>query len=78
MAHVELAYREKQAHAIYVEGHDYANVGEGLDEHITVLCSKLSKDQIAFVEERYEQFYREATEAGLDGEALSSHIVQYG
>ena len=78
MTHIELAYREKQAHAIYVEKYGYANGGEGLDGHIAALCRKLSKDQIVFLEEQYEQFYREATEAELDGEALNSHIAQYG
>ena len=48
-----------------------------MDNHIAALCSKLSKYQIVFLEEQYEQFYREAAEVELDGEALGSHIVQY-
>ena len=54
MAHVKLAYREKRAHVIRVQELGYANGGEGLDDHITALCSKMSKDQIVFPEEQYE------------------------
>ena len=75
MAHVELAYREKQAHVIHIEEHGFANGGEGLEDHIAALCSKPSKDQIAFLGEQYKQFYREATKTELDGEAHSSRIM---
>ena len=54
MAHVEISYREKRTHTINIEEHGHANGGEGLGDHIVRLCSKLSKDHIAFLEDQYE------------------------
>jgi len=78
MAHVEMAYQEKRAHAINEEMHGWTNGGEeGLDDHIAALCSKLSKDQIAFLEQQWDQFYREASEEDLDGDDVKYRLHRY-
>ena len=73
-----MAYQEKRAHAINEEMHGWTNGGEeGLDDHIAALCSKLSKDQIAFLEQQWDQFYREASEEDLDGDDVKYRLHRY-
>ena len=68
MAHVEMAYREKRALTIGDELHGWTtDAVERLDDHIAALCSKLSEDQKAFLEQQWDQFYQEATVEDLDG-----------
>jgi hypothetical protein len=46
-----------------------------LDNTIVALCRTLSKDQIALLEDHYEQFYNEVSEVELDNKALSSRLA---
>ena len=78
MAHVEMAYQEKRARAIGDELHGWTtDAVERLDDHIAALCSKLSEDQKAFLEQQWDQFYQEATDEDLEGVEFECRLHRY-
>ena len=51
--------------------------GGRVDDYIAALCSKLSEDQIAFLEQQWDQFYQEATDEDLDGVDFKCRLHRY-